>query len=116
MTADNTTENKSWFSDLSWKTAIICALLSVIVGGSSGAGIVATKAVQTNGISQDQADVRYLTKSEADQRAAARDRQIEKFEKEVFKTAIFEAYHKADVERMDRIEKTLERILENQSK
>jgi hypothetical protein len=72
--------------------------------------------LQSTGITQDQADVRYLTKSEADTRAAARDRQLEKIDKEVFKTAIFEAYHKADVERMNRIEKTLERILENQSK
>ena len=112
MSADNTTENKSWFSDLSWKTALICALLSVIVGGSSGAGVVATKAVQSTGISQDQADVRYLSKSEAAALREARDKQFQDIRKEMLTREVFEAYYQNLKDEQVRQRQMLERLLD----
>jgi hypothetical protein len=111
MTAENSSE-KSWFSDLSWKTAVVCGLLSVIVGGSSGAGVVATKAVQTNGITQDQADVRYLSKTEAEARSAARDKQFQDIRKEMLTREVFEAYYQNLKDEQMRQRQMLERLLE----
>ena len=114
-------EPKSWFSDVSWKTALIIAALSIISGGGAGAGIVATKAVaQTGGLTQDQADVRYLTIGAADQRKLLRDKDVEsitkKIDEKLLTREVYEAYRSNDVERMERMEKTLERISESLNK
>ena len=73
-------EPKSWHSDLSWKTALLSAILALVVGGGSGAGIVASKTIKVEGLTQDQADNRYLTKDEADKRSAKRDIQTDRIE------------------------------------
>lgn len=46
----------------------------------------------------------------------ARDRQIESLKKEMLTREVFEAYHSADSERMNRIEKMLEQLLTNQNR
>lgn len=102
----STNENNSWLPG--WRHALVVAVLA-LVGGAGSGGITALKTV---GISQDQADVRYLTKSEADQRVKERDRQLELIRKEMLTREVFEAYHSNDSERMNRIEKTLEKLLE----
>lgn len=115
---EETSQDKSWLSEVSWKATVVYVVLSIIGGGATGAGLIATKAVSAqpnNGITQDQADVRYLSKTEAETRRDARDRQLEELKKAVLTREVFEAYHKADADRMQRLEKLAERILENQT-
>lgn len=73
---------ESWFSDISWKTALICAALGIITGGGTGSAVSSAKTNQ-GGISQDQADVRYLTKEEAEKRSGKRDVQLDRIEKKI---------------------------------
>ena len=111
-------DEKSWFAEY-WKTALICAALSTIFGGGAGAGLVATKAVsaapQVSGLTQDQADVRYLTKAEAEMRRDALLKEIGEVKKTMLTREVYEAFHKGDVEKMERMEKLFERFLERQN-
>lgn len=45
---------------------------------------------------------------------AERDRQLEELKKTILTREVYDAYHNADTERMNRLEKMVERILENQ--
>ena len=92
MNSETSQTDQSWLSTVSWKAALIYVALSVIGGGATGAGLIATKAVsaQTSGISQDQADVRYLTKNEADRRSDVRDKQFEEIKREMVKQGVFD--------------------------
>lgn len=87
---DNENNEKSWFSDLSWKTALIVAGLSTLFGGGAGGALVATKAVQAQGLNQDQADVRYLTKDEAGRWRDVRDRQFDAMDKKMVTDRVFD--------------------------
>jgi hypothetical protein len=118
MEDTHTEQNKAgWFGDLNLRHLMMIAVISLFAGGGGGAGIVASKGVQaTSGISEEKADVKYLSKSDADRRVEARDKQVERLDKENLKTVVFEAYHSNDEKRLDRIEKNIERILENQSR
>ena len=49
-----------------------------------------------------------------EERKTERDKQMDEIKKTIVTKDLFEAYHKNDVERMDRIEKGIERILQNQ--
>lgn len=71
-------ESKSWFPDLSLKNLVITALLATVFGGG-GAGIVGSRK-NADCLTQDQADVRYLSIAEADKRAAKRDIQADRIE------------------------------------
>lgn len=75
---------------MSWKTALIVAALSSVCGGGAGVSLLATKAVQSQGLNQDQADVRYLTKEEANRRGDMRDKQFEEIRREMVKMQIFD--------------------------
>lgn len=112
--------DKSKFSPSSWAadnplTALFAAMFTSVLL-SFGTNAVSNKTFAQNergGISQDQADVRYLSKTEADARTLSRTKEMEELKKLVLTKEVFEAYHKADTERLDRIEKLIERILES---
>ena len=114
MENPTSTEQKGFFSDISWKSAIICTALSIVAGGSVGGGVVASKGVKVEGLNQDQADIRYVTKDEAERRASDSDKKVHDVDQKMIPREVFEVYHKSDVERMDRIEKLTQQILENQ--
>ena len=50
----------------------------------------------------------------SEERKTEYEKQIDEIKKIIVTKDLFEAYHKNDVERMDRIEKGIERILQNQ--
>lgn len=118
-TSPNTSQAASWFSDINLKTALIVAGLSSLFGIGGGAGIVASKGVQAAGMNQDQADVRYLSKDEAARFRLTSDKQLEDLKSEIkadiektLKKETFDAYHRSDEMRMERIEKLLIQNLE----
>ncbi len=76
-------ENKNWFANFDWRSALITSLIAVVIGGGSGAGIVATKAVKAEGISQQEGDLRYLKLDDADKRSAKRDQQADRLEQKI---------------------------------
>ena len=51
-----------------------------------------------------------------DKKSEARDRQIDSFRKEILTREVFDAYHKADSDRMDRVEKMIQQLLENNNR
>lgn len=112
----NAEEKTSFFSDFSWKSAVIFSFLAFVFGGTGGGTLVATKGVKAEGLSQDQADVRYVTKAEKDRQVEARDKQVDGIRKEMLTREVFDAYHKNDVEWMQRMEKSIQQILENQNR
>ena len=92
ITSDTSQNEKAWFNEISWKQGLIVAILSFLFGGSGG-GFVATKTSQAQGISQDAADGRYLTKEKADvnylaieaadKRGEKRDKQFDRIEQKI---------------------------------
>lgn len=118
MEDTQTEQNKNgFFSDLSWKTALLIAGIGFVSGGTSG-GVVATKGVQAapNALTEEKADVRYLSKAEAERRIESRDKQLESIRQEMMKQQVFDAYQKNNVERMDRMERMMQQMLENQNR
>lgn len=83
MTEETSQNDKNWFASQDWRTnvvlAVIAILFSSLSGGFSGA-TVASKSVSPQGITQETADVRYLTKDEADKRSEKRDKQFDRIE------------------------------------
>lgn len=111
-------ESKNWFSDLSWKTALLSAILALVVGGGSGAGIVATKAVKAEGISQQEGDLRYLKLDDADRRSAKRDQQADRLEQKIDEVLkkLDDKYVRKDIyeQNIESSKLLLQQILENQ--
>lgn len=50
-----------------------------------------------------------------DERKADRDRQFDELKRTILTREVYDAYHNADNERMNRMEKMMEKILENQN-
>lgn len=107
-------ESKAWFSDLSWKNLLISALVGSVFGGG-GAGIVGHRG---ECLTQDQADVRYITISEADKRAAKRDQQTDRIEIKIdeLMKRLDEKYVRKDIyeQNNETVKTMLNRVLENQ--
>lgn len=99
-----TSQEKAWFANVDWRTNALLVLLATVFGFSGGS--IAPKG-SAQGISQDAADVRYITKDEANRRADARDRQFEEIKKTMVTTAIFD-------ERTNMILKQLENMRQEQ--
>ncbi len=74
---------------------LLYVALSIVAGGSSGAGIVATKSIEAQGITQDQADVRYSTKAEADRRDVESDKKYKEIKDTMVSEKIFDERTKA---------------------
>ena len=108
-------DSKAWFSDVSWKNLILSALIGSIFGGG-GAGIVG----KTRGdcLTQDQADVRYITITEADKRAAKRDLQADRIENKIdeMMKRLDEKYVRKDIyeQNNDSFKSMLNQVLANQ--
>ena len=111
----------SWFADFNLKTSLIIVALSSLFGIGGGAGIVATKAVAVSaaGISEEKADVKYLTRDEWSRVRAERDLQNENFRREIktdiektLKKETFEVWQKTWDERQKNFDEKLDRILE----
>ena len=105
-------EQKNWFSDLSWKSAVIIAALSFISGGTGGAGVMATKAVKAEGMSVEQSDLRYATKEEIERRAAKRDTQFDDLRKSIVTKDVFDERTRAIQDEQARQRILLEKLLE----
>ncbi len=123
MPDETSQTEKSWFSAISWKTAVILSVLAFVSGGTGGGALVATKGVAAAGVTQDQADVRYLSKEEARQWRDSRTKELEELKKDLrsdieknLKKETFEAYHENDVKRMERIEKLIEQGFNSQNR
>ena len=104
-------ETKSGFSDTSWKAALILAAIGFISGGTGG-GIAAKGAAHAEGLSQEAADVRYLSKEEAEKRAAKRDAQVEDLRKSIVTREVFDERTKAIQDEQLRQRQMLEKLLE----
>lgn len=65
---DGATNTPSTFADFNWKLAALYTVISAVVGGTTVGGVTLTKSNPPAGISQAEADVRYLSKEEADKR------------------------------------------------
>lgn len=66
--------------------------------------------VQAQSIKELQSGQKSIEKVMED-RTAKRDQQLSELQKQILTRELYEAYHKADIERMDRIEKLLEKLL-----
>jgi len=104
VTSETTSQEKNWFADVNWRTNAIFLFISIF-GGFSGATIAPKTTAQ--GMTQDAADVRYITKEEGNRRADARDKQISDIQREMVRTAIFD-------ERTNMILKQLENMRQEQ--
>lgn len=82
-----TSQERPWFANFDWRTNALLIVLASVFGFSGGA--VAPNG-SAQGMSQDQADVRYLTKEEGNRRADARDKQINDIQREMVRTSIFD--------------------------
>lgn len=99
-TSTTSQQDRHWFANFDWRTNAVLILLASVFGFSGGA--VAPKST-AQGITQDSADVRYITKEEGNRRADARDRQVDEIKKSMVTTPIFD-------ERTNMILKQLEMI------
>lgn len=62
---NNSNEKAGFFSEITWKSALIYALLTLTLGSLGGAGIVATKGVQP--VAAQDLESKYATKAEKDE-------------------------------------------------
>lgn len=95
-----------------WIQWTIIIVMGVFVFYQSQRDTNAQNAVSVSDLQREQVAIR----KEMDQRAAARDRQINGMETKMLTREVYEAYHKGDVDRMDRMEKMIEQLLERQSR
>lgn len=100
---------KSWFSDISWKAALILAAIGFVSGGTGG---IATKATKAEGLTPEAADVRYLSKDEAERKAAKRDSQLEDLRRSIVTREVFDERTKAIQDEQLRQRQLLEKLLE----
>lgn len=73
-----------------------------------------SQTVQAQDIRDTQKKVENLER-DIDKQKSERDRQIEELKRTILTREVYDAYHNADTERMNRMEKMIERILENQN-
>ena len=108
-------ELKNPLSELSRATISIIVAVILVLGGTSG-GIVSRIVApgEGQGLSQDKADLRYLSKEEAEKNEKQLKEQLEKFDKEMLKKEMFEINSANAEKRLDKIEKLLEEILRKQ--
>lgn len=85
-----TSPEKNWLTEMSWKTMLIYAALSIVTGGVTSVGVASSKVVAAQGLNQDQADVRYITKEEANRRSDVRDRQFEEIKRSMVTSPVFD--------------------------
>lgn len=105
--SDNPTwsEGRTWknakaiFSVARWTIAAVFLALSIYYTQRE------TNAQQTVSVADVQKE-QVAIRKEMDSRSTARDKQMER----VLTREVFEAYHSADMQRMDRIEKLIEQI------
>ena len=90
------------------------ALTIVIAIGLFAVSQRDSQTVQGHEIRETQEKVKAV-ESEMDRRRDEREKQMEEMKRTVLTREVFEAYHKADQERMTRLEKMIERLLENQT-
>lgn len=119
MSSETTSREKNWFVDVNWRTNAIFLFISIF-GGFSGATIAPTKST-AQGITQDQADVRYITKEEGKQKTDSRDKQISDIQREMVKQAIFDERTNMIIEQIKQLRQeqkedraAMERMLVNQ--
>lgn len=108
---------RAWYDGKVYKSllAAFSILRWVIVAIVFGFGVYiyqrdvnAQQTVSTVDLQREQVSLRKTM----DDRTAARDKQMEK----MLTREVYEAYHSADVQRMERMEKLLEQIMEHQSR
>lgn len=118
MENETSPSEKSFLGNFDWRNALITSLIAVVIGGGSGAGIVATKAVEAAGITEQQGDLRYLKLDDADRRAAKRDAQNERIEQKIDEVIkkLDEKYVRKDIydQNNEGLRLMLRQILENQ--
>lgn len=119
---ENTQKEKdsSWFGDLNFRSLGIIAAIALFTGAGGGAGMVGMKGVQAaGGLSEEKADVKYLSNAEAQRLILNRDRQMEDLKRELkteiektLKKGEFDIWQKNWDERQKYFDEKLDRILE----
>ena len=72
---------------MNWRANALLLVLASVFGFSSGS--IAPKST-AQGISQDQGDVRYVTKDESNRRDTAQEQKLEEIKRDMVKNAVFE--------------------------